>query len=87
MEQNGNFLKKEILMALSKRISIYNGKLSIEANEWLVPIKEDYPALEEEYLRLKPEKDLVYSGVSSNLEPVRTRWLGREDSNFNIYIR
>lgn len=28
-----NAIKKEILMALGKRISIYNGKLSIEANE------------------------------------------------------
>ena len=75
MEQNGNFLKKEILMALSKRISIYNGKLSIEANEWLVPIKEDYPALEKEYLRLKPTKNLLYSRVSFNLEPTRSNWL------------
>lgn len=76
-----NKTKKEILMTLGKRISIYNGKLSIEANEWLVPIKEDYPALEKEYLRLKSTKNLLYSGVSSNLEPIRSQWLGREDSN------
>ena len=76
-----NRIKKDILMALGKRITIIDEKLSIETNEWLVPIKEDYPALEEEYLRLKPEKNLLYSGVSSNLEPIRTRWLGREDSN------
>jgi len=67
-----NAIKKEILMALGKRISIYNGKLSIEANEWFVPIKEDYPALEKEYLRLKPIENLLYSGVSSNLEPIRS---------------
>jgi len=76
-----NIVKKDILMALGERISIFNGKLSIETNEWLVPIKEDYPALEKEYLRLKPEKNLSYSSVSSNLEPIRTSWLGREDSN------
>ena len=70
-----NKTKKEILMTLGKRISIYNGKLSIEANEWLVPIKEDYPALEKEYLRLKSTKNLLYSGVSSNLEPIRSQWL------------
>lgn len=30
--------------------------LAIEPNEWLVPIKNEYPALEAEYLRLEPTK-------------------------------
>jgi len=75
-----NKIKKEILMALGKRISIYNGKLSIETNEWLVPIKEDYPALEKEYLGLKPTENLLYNGVSSNLGPIRPQWLATVDN-------
>lgn len=46
-------------MALGKIISIFNGKLSIETNEWLVPIKEDYPALEKEHLRLNNKKPVI----------------------------
>jgi hypothetical protein len=80
---NGNIkVKKEILIALGKRFTILDRKLSIEFNEWLVPIKEEYKPLEEDYLRLEPNKNLSHSGISSNLEPICNTWLGRKDSNY-----
>jgi hypothetical protein len=42
-----------ILLSLGKNITIFNGKLFIEPNDWLVPIKDNYQLLEEEFLGLK----------------------------------
>ncbi|MCP5004493.1 MAG: recombinase family protein [Planctomycetes bacterium] len=73
--------KKDILMALGQNPTIKDGKLYIEANEWLVPIINDYPELEEEYLRLEP---LQVHGNKERTElfaPVRLAWLPGEDSN------
>jgi hypothetical protein len=46
--------KKDILMAIGQNPTIKDGILRIETNEWLVPIKDAYPELEEEFLRLEP---------------------------------
>ena len=70
-------VKKDILMALGKRITILNGKLNIEFEEWLVPIKEEYKPLEEAYLRLKPEKIDDFVLENEIFEPVRKTWLAR----------
>ncbi|MBI2328005.1 recombinase family protein [Candidatus Curtissbacteria bacterium] len=67
--------KKEILMALGKIPIMNGGKLLIEPNEWLVPIKNDYPALEEEYLGLEPTKMPLNEARTQALESIRTRWL------------
>ncbi|MCK9436668.1 MAG: recombinase family protein [Synergistaceae bacterium] len=48
--------RKEILMALGKTPMIREGKLVITPFDWLEPIKNGYPALEEAYLRLEPTK-------------------------------
>jgi len=37
--------------------------------------------LEREYKMFELVKNHSYNGISSNLEPIRTAWLGREDSN------
>ena len=68
-------------MALGKRVTILDSKLYLEPNEWLVPIRDEYPEIEKEYLGLEPVKNLAYSGVSSLPEAISTGWLGREDSN------
>lgn len=49
--------KKEIMMALGSNPTILDGKLSIEAHPWLVPIVNEYPALEAEYHRLETMKN------------------------------
>ena len=73
--------KKDILMAIGKNPTIKDGKLHIESNEWLVPIKDVYPELEEEYLRLEPTQVLDTKERTELLTPVRTKWLPGEDSN------
>ncbi len=73
--------KKEILMAIGQNPTIKGGRLRIETNEWLVPIKDTYPKLEEDYLRLEPQQVLDNKERTELLTPVRLRWLPGEDSN------
>ncbi len=79
--KEGLELKKEILLALGKTPIIQDEKLIIEANEWFVPIKNDYPALEKEYLRLEPTKMPMNEAQIEALASISARWLPREDSN------
>lgn len=67
-------LKKEILMALGKTPIIKGDKLIIEPNNWLAPIKNNYPALEAEYLRLEPHKTPMNKAKTEALASVLTRW-------------
>ena len=67
-------LKKDILMALGKNITIKDGNLSIESNEWLIPIKEKYSVLEESFLRLEPAENLYNNRENEALLPVRSQW-------------
>ena len=68
-------LKKEILMALGKNPIIKGEKLIIEPNEWFQPIGNDYPALQEEYLRLEPAKIGKNKAKTEAIASVRARWL------------
>jgi len=74
-------LKKEILMALGQNPIIKDKKLTIQANEWFIPIENGYPALEKEYLRLEPSKIGQNKAKTEALASVRARWLRRQDSN------
>ena len=77
-------LKKEILLALGKTPIVKDKKLYIEPNEWLQPIKNGYPALEAEYLRLEPAKMPINKAKTEALTSVRAHWLGGRDSNPNL---
>ncbi len=79
--KEGLELKKEILLALGKTPIIEGEKLFIEANEWFVPIKNSYPALEKEYAGLELSKELVTTAQTEALSSIRAHWLPREDSN------
>jgi len=73
---NGNMdTKKDILMAIGQNPTIKDGILRIETNEWLVPIKDTYPKLEEDYLRLEPLQVPVNKERTEVLDPVRLMWL------------
>jgi len=50
-------------------------KLIIEPNELFVPIENDYPALEAEYLRLKPTKTPINKVRTKALASVRAQRL------------
>jgi len=73
--EGGLELKKEILMTLGQNPILVHGKLIIEPNEWLKPIRDEYPALEKEYLRLEPAKMAENEHKTELLGSVRTRWL------------
>jgi len=47
----------------------------ININNDIVAYIDKYPALEKQYKMFEPEKNHSYSGISSNLEPIRTAWL------------
>jgi len=81
MGKAGLELKKEILLALGKTPMIKDGKLYIEPNEWLVPIKNNYPALEAEYQGLEPIETPINKTQTEASTSVRTRWLPGSDSN------
>ncbi len=73
--------RKEILMALGQNPTIKDGKLTIQANEWLRPIVKRYPALQKEYLRLEPTKTPINKQRTEALASIRVRWLPGQDSN------
>ncbi|MBP8961076.1 zinc ribbon domain-containing protein [Patescibacteria group bacterium] len=81
MGKAGLELKKEILMALGKVPIIRDGKLTIEPNDWLIPIKNSYPALEKKYAGLELKEKPVTTAQTEALSAVRTHWLLGEDSN------
>jgi hypothetical protein len=62
-------------MALGEDISLYDGKLNGMFNEWLIPIKEDYPELDAEFRRLEPMNLNLESGEMKRLEAIRLGWL------------
>jgi site-specific DNA recombinase len=74
--EGGLELKKEILMAIGKAPIIKDGKLTIEPNKWLVPIKNGYPALAAEYARLEPMKMPMNKAKKEALASLRAHWLG-----------
>ena len=81
MGKAGLELKKEILIAIGKTPTMLNGTLTIEPNEWFVPIQKVYPALQTEYLRLEPHKMPMNKAQNAALDGVRTRFLRGRDSN------
>lgn len=87
MGNGGLELKKEILLALGKFPIITDRVLKIEANDWLVPIKNGYPELEKEYAGLELRKSLKSKAKSDAISSIRTRWLGDRDSNPNRQIQ
>jgi len=74
MGKAGLELKKEILLTLGKTPIIKEEKLIIEPNDWLIPIKNGYPALEAEYLRLEPTKIGQNKAKTEALASVRAHW-------------
>lgn len=83
MGKTGLERKKEILMAIGKTPIIRDEKLTIEPNEWFVPIENGYPELEKKYIGLEPTKLPLNKAKTEALTSVRAHWLGDRDSNPN----
>ena len=50
--------RRELFAAIGQKFVIKDKKVLIEANEWFVPIRKAYPALEAEFRRLELDKNL-----------------------------
>lgn len=79
--KNGLELKKEILLTIGKIPIIKDKKLIIEPNDWLIPIKNDYPKLEAEYLRLELDKKPLNKAKTELMSSVLTQWGSYWESN------
>jgi hypothetical protein len=62
-------------LGLGQNPIIKDGKLFIQASEWLQPIKNDYKELEKEFIRLEPNNLPINKAKTEALASVRTRWL------------
>ena len=73
--------KKEILMTLGYNFSALNGKLTLDMNEWFIPIIKSYPKLESEYIRLELQNNQSQTQRKHEIDLVRSSWFGDRDSN------
>ncbi len=74
--------KREILSCISGlNCTLKNHMLDITTVEWLVPIKEYYPALEAKYKALEPEKMLTPEGRKEAFDLFRPDLRERRDLN------
>lgn len=75
MGKAGLELKKEILFGLGKTPIMKDQVLTIKANEWLIPIENDYPELARIYERLELCKKPLNKAKTEALTSVRAQWL------------
>jgi site-specific DNA recombinase len=74
--------KREILSAIvGLNCTLKDHLLNIKAVEWLVPIKEKYPAMEAKYEALEPEKYQDPQGRKELFDLFRPEMRGRPDLN------
>lgn len=73
--------QKEIFSALGQNFLLKDGKLTIELNEWLVPIQQDYKVLEKEYLKLEPTERCLDKTKNTLAGELSTSWWSITDSN------
>lgn len=69
--------KKEVVMAMGQNFAIKDGKFNFEPNKWLIPIAEEYPALEAEYEKVRTANYGSIKAKTEAIASVRTKWLGR----------
>lgn len=67
--------KRAILTGLGQNPSIRAGKLNITPNKWLVPIAEEYPALERHYLASEPRKSVANKRDAAGHNDLILSWL------------
>ena len=73
-------------MALGKTPIIKDKTLVIEPSEWLVPIKNNYPALEAKYTGLEPTKMPMNKAKTEAIASVRAQWQGKKESDPHLWF-
>ncbi len=82
--KNGDLeTKKQILRTIGTEYTLTDKVLKIKPKEWLVPIKENYPALEQEYYTLELDKTLVNTTQNEAFASLRSQWFGDQDLNLD----
>ena len=74
--KNGSLaVKRDILMTLGENFLLKDKKLTLQQSEWLIPISESYPQLEEEYLRrVRTNKKTTSKEMEAALVPITDSW-------------
>ena len=68
-------------MTMGERIVLLDQQLFIEPSEWLVPIKEQYPAIEKKYLKARTIKKASSKELDEALMSIFDTWRAIWDSN------
>ncbi len=74
-------VKRDILMTMGERLILLDQRLYIEPSEWLVPLKEQYPAIEKKYLRVGTIKKASSKELDEALVGIFDTWRARRDLN------
>lgn len=75
-------VKRQILATLSENFELKDNKLTLQQSEWLVPIAEQYPNLEKEYLRrVGTNKKATSKEKEEALSLIFDTWRAIWDSN------
>ncbi len=82
-EKGGTQEKREIFASLGQNYILKDKKVSIEANDWFVPIEKAYPALKAEYDRLELDKNLDTATRNAQYAELILSWGGYRELNPN----
>lgn len=74
-------VKRDILMTMGEKLVLFNQRLYIEPSEWLIPIREQYPALEKKYLRAGTNKKAPSKELDETFMSIFDTWRASGDSN------
>lgn len=74
-------VKRDILLTLGTKLVLRDRTLTVEPNEWLVPIGEQYPALEKRYLWARTNQKASSQVKEEALESIFETWRAIWDSN------
>ena len=70
-------VKRDILMTLGETLILLDQKLYIEPSAWLVPLKEQYPAIEKKYLKAGTNKKASSKKLDEALMSIFDTWRAR----------
>jgi site-specific DNA recombinase len=85
--QHGDInVKKEVLMALGQNPTIRDRKLSFTPNEWLQPIAEKYPALEQKYQTVRTDQKMDSKKKKEAFASISADWYAWQDSNLRPLV-
>lgn len=73
--------KKEIFSALGENFILKDRKVSLELDEWLIPIQQGYAEIEREYLALEPNERSIEQLKKDPSGSIYSKWWAIEDSN------